>query len=360
MAKKPAKKVTSKQPVKKKTSRHQFRGSYKLRCIYSFSESIVYLNQANSEIKKKDCDNAKVGLALVSCYRSVAHSLEMLCKHSLDTISPYLTLQELKLFDDLKRLQISEEFTCVGRVALARGSKIIKLKLSDAEVYLLHRFIEKRNECEHREINIKNLKNAIKEIVPAQHLIIKIFNKEFRDGDLLDSCNELNEEYDIEEMFESLQLENSEAFEKIFKKIGRLRKANHQIITCANCFYETAVIDSTGKKYNCEMCEDQRMLISCSSQGCKTEVWVHENDKPYCQFHLVYSGIDENYPSVFYGNNSTGMTMTTFKFSEPPNPWAAIGQYSYNDFLKRLKLPTPEVEQDNSSKESSGSEKEKK
>ncbi|MEO5969801.1 MAG: hypothetical protein ABIQ95_07710 [Bdellovibrionia bacterium] len=51
--------------------------------------------------------------------------------------SPFLTLTKLEKFDDPFAGYIdSEEMTCVGRVALARASKLWKAKTTKAEVGL--------------------------------------------------------------------------------------------------------------------------------------------------------------------------------------------------------------------------------
>lgn len=328
-----AKKAQTKSPSTK-AIRHQFRANYKIRCIYSFGESVITLHHANVALQKPNYDCSKVGLHLVTCYRSVAHSLEMLCKSSLDRISPYLTLQKLESFDELKPKN-KEEHTCVGRVALARASKILKYRISEAEIGLLFRFIEKRNECEHRELNIKNLKNAVKEIVPAQELIIKLFNKEFRDGALLKECDRLYDKHKVADLFESVALENSEEFEKIFKRVARLKK-KQTVLTCLNCFYEAAIVDLNGKKYKCEMCEDEKVLKKCYYPTCSKELWVSATEtNPDCNGHM-YDILKTSMSETFekYKAKSTIFT----------SPWdldTAL-TFNYTD-LKNMTLPSSEI-----------------
>jgi hypothetical protein len=257
---------------KKRRSRHQFRSTYRERAKHSFAKAVLSLHEASEGLNDEEAPPL-VGLNLLESYRSTGHSLEMLSKEVLERTSPFLTLTKLEKLDDpFSQTPDSDETTCVGRVALARASKLWKTKTSKAEIGLLDRIIDKRNACEHRSFGIKNLQNSIKEIIPALVVIKKVYDDEFRDASLLLECEGLFK--DVKGNFEQLETENSKGFEKSEKAVAKAIKQNKTVITCLNCFYKMALLDDPGESYKCLWCEDERKKVKCSFKDCGRDAWV--------------------------------------------------------------------------------------
>jgi len=261
---------TSKPAIaKKRKQRSQFRPSFRDRCVYSFAKSLESLQHI-----KEETDDANVtGMAFMSCYKALSHSIEMVCKATLEQRSSYLVLEDLGHFDTSypKESALSEN-ACGAKVALARASKIFKSEFTTSDLGRLEKIINARNCCEHKEFFIQDFDKEVHHIVKAMEIVVRVFDYQFRNGDLIE-FSEKHSEYELKDIYEQMLLETSNEFKEVEEKAERLKKKNTNFCRCENCNYTFAEIASDGNSYKCLWCGDERLKKTCSVMTCKTIYW---------------------------------------------------------------------------------------
>jgi|GEM_PF-5164443 hypothetical protein len=270
---------------KKRLQRTNFRASYKNRCEFSFSKSLEAIGMISEQLRG-DYESQRLGLLFVSCYKSLGHSIEMLCKATLNQRSPFLVLEKLNSFDEVspKEDALSEN-ACGARVALARGIKLFKYSISMEEIQRLLKVIELRNQAQHKEFAVSNFQNSFHEIVRAIEILILIYNEQFRKGNLLNEADSLSDE-EIVEIYQRTKAEASADFVGTEKEFARLSKQGISFITCVNCGYDFGRLASDGKNYACLWCSDERILFKCTHESCSETSWfLRGNARFTCKTH---------------------------------------------------------------------------
>lgn len=324
---------------KKRSSRHQFRSTYRMRAVHAFSESVAKLFAAH-ESNQSEKETVLIGLNLIASYRNIGHAIEMLCKEILESQSPYLTLEVLKPFDLLPFDEFPQDaHTCVAMTALGRASKFFKINVEPAELGILRKAIENRNACEHSHMKIKSIALAIKEVVPVLELFQKIYNRQFRKASLAADCNQIST--DINHQFKQLTVENSTDFNKMLKRVEKERKKGREIVHCFNCTYLSAVVEKDGRTYKCEWCDDERINVKCTNLQCGLTAWVPRGTSFTCNFHtaIVLPPLQQVMLGDSFQNqilNAAGIAMNTKSLS-----WESIlsniGALSALDVITRAK-----------------------
>lgn len=242
--------------------RYEFKCDFRARSVFSFGGFLMSLDEVRDCLSEDCLDRNMAGLYLGDSYKYLAHSIEMLSKACLMQKSSLLVLDKLSFLDknndDLK--DASKEVYCVGAKSLIRASKFFKKSLTYEDVYSLLRVIEERGKFEHRFFVVKSLKGSMHLLVSNMQLVVDIYNRQFREGDLIG-------ELDVENLFDSFVTEFSKDFRKVETAKNKKVKLGSRFVRCLDCSYDFAELLDVNS-YECLWCGSKRFRKVCSEGGC--------------------------------------------------------------------------------------------
>jgi len=263
------KKRTKNPHVKKRKNRSKFRPTFRGRAVYSFACAIENIETIRDT---DDQEEEFKGMIYISCFRNLSHSIEMLCKAVLAQRSLFLLNKNLNSFDELFPKSSEQEENCGAWVALARASKLFKSDFTNEESGRLERILFARNRCEHGEFYIPNFQNEMHTIASAAEIVVRVYDKQFRNGNLIQEVDKFCSE-DAIGAYKSTIQENSKDFKALEKKVAAMRKKGTKLVVCWTCHYGFAQLNSTEDEYTCLWCNDTRKKKVCQSKGCGDEFW---------------------------------------------------------------------------------------
>jgi hypothetical protein len=277
------------QKEKKRKPRSKFRPTFKSRCVYSFCKSLEAYSEIQELMGDEDSGSESLGMAFISCYKSLSNSIEMLCKATLEQRSLFLVLENLDHFDTMyPNDKALSQHTCGAFIGLARASKLFRTKFDNSELGQLNRILDSRNQAEHNEFHIQAFDKEIHYLVSAFQIIVKIYDNQFREGDLIKEASEFAS-HDISSVYERAIEENSKEFKIVSAKVKELEKKGTEFTRCINCYYPFAALGPDKKSYNCMWCNDERIKKTCTDPSCKNEFWIPKDSaKNICDgIHLT-------------------------------------------------------------------------
>lgn len=259
-----------------RNSQIEFVAGYRDRSIYFFSQCV---NEFSSLQEMQDEENEKyyfhIGLKVMSCFVDLSHAIEMLCKESLSSISPFLVLRKIDTFNKVENLDPPpDEETCTCIEALGRAFKIFRGNISLEEINTLRGVVYVRNSVVHRDFSIKKIELQIQNILFAMNVFVQVYNKQFDEGDLLLEIVSLVDEENIER-YSAAQIENSTTFKEVLKEFERLKEQNETFVFCDRCNYQFGHV--TEDIYHCIWCKDAGEKRKCSVPSCGVEFWVSKD-----------------------------------------------------------------------------------
>jgi hypothetical protein len=349
------KKSEKKAAPRKRKNRSKFRPTFKSRAVYSFANC---LNAIEAIRDGNESEGDSFGMMFISAYRNLSHSIEMLCKSTLDQRSPFLLHKNLNKLDDLYPKVSLQEETCGAWVALARASKLFKTKFSNEDSVKLERVLFARNRCEHNEFYISNFANEMHTIASAAEVIVRVYNDQFRQADLLKEVDVFSSKNAVQAFYSALR-ENSNDFKKTEAKIQRLESKGAVFTTCWSCHYEFAQLDETASKYKCLWCNDERVLKTCSISGCASQFWdVLDSSRTECnRMHLgspmTMSQLASGHAMMGSTAMTSGSAIISMKSGSPisDSVWLTTMPYdaisNYNPWVNMGSLANPPGEEPN-------------
>lgn len=263
---------------------------FRKRCIMSFKsamDSINHLFKESDKGAKKSRDH--IAMAIMEANIALCHSFEMLSKFSLNRISPFLLLEDLKYLDQSENSSVlvnSDKKWTGGKSSFMRAVKIFRIKLKRDEIGRIEKIIDSRNNFQHRNYSFSDMRSEKHPLSQAIQLLVKVYNKETKKGNLIVECKSYGSN-DYSSIYNRLKNETSKEFSAIEDKVAKLASEGVIFIKCLSCSYEFAKLSTDHKSYECLWCGDKREERKCSISICNSKFWCNvESLDVKCHIHL--------------------------------------------------------------------------